>query len=160
MSLARSSHNAWRNFLAVVVLWLGLLPLAACGQTNSVTVHTQKGDTSFNVEIADTPALRRKGLMFRDHLAPDAGMLFDFKQPQKVAFWMQNTLIPLDMIFIGADGVVRNVHANARPLDTTSIPSDGPVRFVLEIAGGRAAEIGLAAGDTVSGAAISAPASP
>lgn len=159
MSFGRTTIEVRRAFLALVVVLFGFTPLAACGQSNAVTVHTQKGDTSFAVEIADTQPLRQKGLMFRDHLAPDAGMLFDFKKSQQVAFWMQNTLIPLDMVFIGADGVVRNVHAKAQPLDTTPIPSDGPVRYVLEIAGGRAAEIGLVVGDTVSGAGIAAPVS-
>ncbi|MDF2982005.1 MAG: hypothetical protein K0Q69_1777, partial [Devosia sp.] len=92
---------------------------------------------------------RAKGLMYRETLAPDAGMLFDFKESREVSFWMSNTLIPLDMVFITAEGLVANVHANARPLDLTSIPSDGPVMFVLEIPGGRAKELGIAAGDRV-----------
>jgi uncharacterized membrane protein (UPF0127 family) len=74
-------------------------------------------------------------------------MLFDYGHEQLASFWMQNTLIPLDMIFIGADGVVKTIHVNARPLDTTSIPSEVPIRFVLEIPGGRSTEIGLAVGD-------------
>jgi uncharacterized membrane protein (UPF0127 family) len=124
--------------------------LAACSSAESrLTLHTAKGDFAFNVEIADDDAERAKGLMFRDHLAPDAGMLFDYGHEQLASFWMQNTLIPLDMIFIGADGVVKNIHVNARPLDTTSIPSGVPVRFVLEIPGGRSVEIGLAIGDHV-----------
>src|SRR5690606_3565408 len=107
------------------------------------------GDFTFKVEVVDTPETRARGLMFRRELAPDAGMLFDFEESRPVAFWMMNTFIPLDMIFIRADGTVANVHVNARPQDPTSIPSDGPVMFVLEIAGGRSAEIGLAAGDRV-----------
>jgi hypothetical protein len=87
--------------------------------------------------------------MFREELADDAGMLFDFQQEAVVSFWMQNTLIPLDMIFIGSDGIVKSVHVNARPLDTTSISSRYPVRFVLEIPGGRSREIGLEPGDVV-----------
>ncbi len=110
-------------------------------------LHTAKGDFTFTVEIADTDEARAKGLMFRTELAPDAGMLFDYHSEQQTAFWMQNTLIPLDMIFIGADGVVKTIHVNAKPLDTTSIPSQVPVQFVLEIAGGRSQEIGLAVGD-------------
>ena len=86
--------------------------------------------------------------MFRTSLAPDAGMLFDYHQEQQAAFWMQNTLIPLDMIFIAADGTVKTIHVNARPMDPTSIPSEVPVRFVVEIAGGRSQEIGLKVGDT------------
>jgi uncharacterized membrane protein (UPF0127 family) len=124
--------------------------LAACSNAESrLVLHTAKGDFAFNVEIADDGAERAQGLMFRDHLAADAGMLFDYGREQLASFWMQNTLIPLDMIFIGADGVVKNIHVNARPLDTTSIPSGVPVRFVLEIPGGRSVEIGLAIGDHV-----------
>lgn len=124
-------------------------PLAACSEENTLVVHTAKGNFPFTVEIAETDAERARGLMFRQELADDAGMLFDFHEERPVAFWMQNTFIPLDMIFIRADGTVQNIHANARPQDTTSIPSDGPVRFVLEIPGGRAAEIGLEPGDKV-----------
>jgi hypothetical protein len=85
--------------------------------------------------------------MFRTSLAPDAGMLFDYHHEQEADFWMQNTLIPLDMVFIAADGTVKTIHVNARPLDTTPIPSGVPVRFVVEIAGGRSVEIGLKVGD-------------
>jgi uncharacterized membrane protein (UPF0127 family) len=74
-------------------------------------------------------------------------MLFDYHREQQTSFWMQNTLIPLDMIFISADGIVKTIHANAQPRDTTSIPSQVPVRFVMEIPGGRSEEIGLKVGD-------------
>jgi len=104
---------------------------------------------SFKVEIADNDASRERGLMFRKSLAPDAGMLFDFKTPQQVAFWMKNTLIPLDMVFIDEHGTVVNVAANATPLSEANIPSAAPVLGVLEIKGGRAAEIGVQAGDQV-----------
>ena len=137
--------------LAVALLCvLVLAPVAACSDESRLTVHTAKGDFAFTVEMADTPKARETGLMFRTELAPDAGMLFDFGKEQQVAFWMQNTLIPLDMVFIAADGTIRNIHVNAKPRDPTAIPSDGPVRFVLEIAGGRSVEIGAMAGDTIS----------
>jgi hypothetical protein len=74
-------------------------------------------------------------------------MLFDFKETREVSFWMRNTFIPLDMVFIGADGTVESIHVNARPHDPTSIPSGAPVQYVLEIPGGRSAEIGLKPGD-------------
>jgi uncharacterized protein len=134
--------------LAVAVLVLGVA--SACSADNVAVLHTAKGDFAFNIEIADTEAAREKGLMFRSSLAPDAGMLFDYFHEQLATFWMQNTLIPLDMVFIAADGTVKTIHPNARPMDTTTIPSEVPVRFVLEIAGGRAAEIGLAVGDKMS----------
>jgi uncharacterized membrane protein (UPF0127 family) len=124
-----------------------LLGVTACSAENRAVLHTAKGDFAFTVEIADTNEERALGLMHRATLAPDAGMLFDYHTEQLTAFWMQNTLIPLDMIFIGADGIVKTIHVNARPMDTTSIPSEVPVRFVLEIPGGRSTEIGLKVGD-------------
>lgn len=134
----------------LAVFMLASLALAACSNAESkLVLHTAKGDFAFTVEIADDGAERAQGLMFRDHLAADAGMLFDYHTEQLASFWMQNTLIPLDMIFIGADGIVKNIHVNARPLDTTSIPSEFPIRFVLEIPGGRSTEIGLAVGDKI-----------
>ncbi|UYO00027.1 MAG: DUF192 domain-containing protein [Devosia sp.] len=126
------------------------LPLAACSDDGQLTLHTQAGDHAISVEVVDTPETRAKGLMYVQELAPDAGMLFDFKEERLVSFWMRNTFIPLDMIFIAADGTVRNIHVNARPHDDTSIPSGAPVQFVLEIPGGRSEELGLEVGDTVS----------
>jgi len=133
------------RWLAAAVL---LAAAAACSSPDSHAVfHTSKGDFGFTIEIADTAAQRERGLMFRTSLAPDAGMLFDYHTEQQASFWMQNTLIPLDMIFIGSDGIVKTIHVNARPMDTTAIPSQVPIRFVMEIAGGRSAEIGLKVGD-------------
>lgn len=129
-----------------IALLLTAMPAARADDSHAV-LHTKKGDFAFNIEVVDTEAGRERGLMFRKSLAPDAGMLFDFLTPQMVAFWMKNTLIPLDMVFIAADGTVETVHANAVPSDLTPIPSGAPVRFVLEIAGGRAAAIDLAPGD-------------
>ncbi|KKB11567.1 hypothetical protein VE25_12125 [Devosia geojensis] len=126
-----------------------MLPLAACSDEGRLVLNTATGAHTFNVEVVDTPETRARGLMFREELADDAGMLFDFETENTVSFWMMNTLIPLDMIFIGADGVVKTIHVNARPQDPTSIPSRVPVRFVLEIPGGRSREIGLEPGDTV-----------
>jgi uncharacterized membrane protein (UPF0127 family) len=128
---------------------IAFAPLAACSDEGKLVLHTASGDHAFHVEVVDTPEGRSKGLMFVQELADDAGMLFDFKEERPVSFWMQNTLIPLDMVFVGADGVVKTVHANARPMDTTSIPSGAPVQYVLEIPGGVAASIGLQPGDTM-----------
>ena len=131
------------------LLLLVLLPLTACAADDRLVIKSKNGDHAFTVEVVDTDESRAKGLMYRESLAPDAGMLFDFKETREVSFWMSNTLIPLDMIFITAEGLVANIHSNARPRDLTSIPSDGPVMFVLEIPGGRSKELGLAAGDRV-----------
>lgn len=126
-----------------------LFTLGAVADDSQLTIKTAAGEHHFAVEVVDTNEGRAQGLMFRTSLAPDAGMLFDFKESRQVSFWMQNTLIPLDMLFIRHDGTIANVHVNAKPLDPTSIPSDGPVEFVLEIPGGRSVELGIKAGDTV-----------
>ena len=126
-----------------------LFATTALADDTQLTVKSTNGEHHFTVEIADTPAEQQKGLMFRQELGPDAGMLFDFHESRQVSFWMQNTLIPLDMLFIRTDGSIANIHVNAHPLDPTSIPSDGPVEFVLEIPGGRSVELGIKAGDTV-----------
>ena len=140
--------------LAFVLLLLSVA--SACSADNRGVFHTAKGDFAFNLEIADTEAQREKGLMFRTELAPDAGMLFDYHSEQQTAFWMQNTLIPLDMIFIAADGTVKTIHVNARPMDTTAIPSVVPVQFVVEIKGGRSEEIGLKVGDKFENSRVKA----
>lgn len=112
-------------------------------------VVTPSGRTRLFVEIADTEAKREKGLMFRKEVPPDRGMLFDFKTPREVAFWMKNTLIPLDIIYIRADGSVLSIARNTTPLSEAPIPSGGPIVGVLELAGGRAGELGLMPGDRI-----------
>lgn len=118
-------------------------------KTEPLEIVTPSGRTKLTVEVADTPPTRERGLMYRKSLAPDRGMLFDFRKPQPVAFWMRNTLIPLDLVFIRADGTVLSIARNARPLDESPIPSGGPIRGVLELAGGRAAQIGVLPGDRI-----------
>jgi len=110
---------------------------------------TEKGPVRFLVEVADSPTEREYGLMCRKALAPDRGMLFDFGRPQELAFWMRNTLIGLDIIYIGGDGRVISIVRNARPLDESPLPSGGAARAVLELPAGRAAQIGLLPGDAV-----------
>ena len=131
--------------------------LAHCGQrpqslrTEPLQIATAQGVARFTVEIADTGRTREIGLMCRTHMAANRGMLFDFKRPQFVQFWMKNTLIPLDMLFIGPDGRVVTIVANAKPMDQTPVPQPAVVALgVLEIAGGRAAALGIASGDKVS----------
>ncbi len=100
----------------------------------------------FAVEVADTPMARAKGLMFRETLAPDAGMFFVYEQSKTVQFWMKNTRLPLDMLFFDRAGVLTRIHANARPEDATPIFGGSDIRFVLEINAGRAEALGLAPG--------------
>ena len=118
-------------------------------RTEPLTVMTAHGPVRFTAEIADTDRKREVGLMFRKSMGPNQGMLFDFKTTQPVAFWMKNTLIPLDMLFITADGHVLSVAHDAIPMNETPIPSGGSVLAVFEIAGGRAAALGIEPGDMV-----------
>lgn len=130
---------------------LGLLLGALGAGAEPLAVRGRSGEHRFEVELAVTPGDKARGLMFRQSLAPDAGMLFLYQRPQPISFWMRNTLIPLDIVFIGTDGRISRIHARARPLDETPIPSGGPILAVLEIPGGRAAALGLAIGDRVRG---------
>ncbi|MBD3786404.1 MAG: DUF192 domain-containing protein [Sphingomonadales bacterium] len=132
----------------------GLARAEACRADLARLALTSGGAAQFSIEIADDEAERSQGLMNRDHLARGAGMLFVYPTERPVAFWMRNTLIPLDMIFIDARGAVVHVHANATPHDETPIPSGAPVRFVLEINGGLAQAIGIGPGAVLRHPAI------
>ncbi len=103
----------------------------------------------FKVELALTPDQQARGLMHRTELAPGTGMLFVFPDVSEKSFYMKNTLIPLDMIFIRKDGYIHRIHENAVPHDLTSIPSNGPVYAVLEVVGGTASRLNIRAGDLV-----------
>lgn len=116
---------------------------------SSLTIETAKGRHSLSIELALTAAQHRKGLMFRRKMAADAGMLFDYKFPQRIAMWMKNTLIPLDMLFIAADGRIVNIVQRTVPFSETAISSRGKVRAVLEINGGTAQRLGIKEGDRV-----------
>ena len=116
---------------------------------SSLVIATAGRDLKFEVELALDDEHRSHGLMFRKKLGPYEGMLFDFFQEMPVAFWMKNTLIPLDMLFIAADGTIKHIRANAVPQTTDPIPSNYPVRAVLEINGGSAALLGIKPGDKV-----------
>ena len=135
---------------------LMLAAVAARGQPadvqfkrSSLTIVAGGRELKFEVDLATNDAERSHGLMFRKQLGAYEGMLFDFYQEMPVSFWMKNTLIPLDMVFIAADGTVKHVHANAVPMSTDAIPSLYPVRAVLEINGGSAALLGIKPGDKV-----------
>jgi uncharacterized membrane protein (UPF0127 family) len=108
------------------------------------------GRHHFTVEAARTSDQQGQGLMFRTALAADEGMIFPFPQPRMASFWMRNTLIPLDMIFVRADGTIARIAANTVPHSEESVSSGEPVAAVLEIKGGRAAELGIVEGDRVS----------
>jgi uncharacterized membrane protein (UPF0127 family) len=118
-------------------------------QHSSLVIDTGNRAIKFDIELALNDTERARGLMFRDKLGPYEGMLFDFYQEAPVSFWMKNTLIPLDMLFIAGDGTIKHIHANATPLSTDTIPSEFPVRAVLEINGGSARLLGIKPGDRV-----------
>ena len=103
----------------------------------------------FRVEMAATAAEQARGLMFRTALGTDEGMIFPMSPPRVASFWMRNTVIPLDLIFVGPDGRITNIAANAVPYDERPLSSTGLVKGVLELSGGRAAELGIVAGDLV-----------
>lgn len=123
------------------------------GRANKFTdlvVETQGGSSHlFRVELADSPGERAEGLMYRKSMDDDAGMIFDFDRQKPVTFFMKNTYIPLDLIFIDRDGIIKTIHENAVPKSLKSIRSGVPVISVLEINGGLVATLGLSVGDLV-----------
>ena len=114
-----------------------------------LTISSNGREQRFIVEVARTGEEQAMGLMFRTQLAPDRGMIFPMDPPRNARFWMRNTLIPLDMIFVRADGTIANIEANIVPYSEEPVRSVGPVAAVLEIPGGRSAELGIKPGDRV-----------
>lgn len=112
-----------------------------------VTVKGDFGQARFFIALADEPHERSEGLMFVEEMATLEGMLFVYDTPQRTTFWMRNTLIPLDMLFAGPDGVILRIHENAVPLDETTIDGGDGVQAVLEINGGLSARLGINEGD-------------
>ena len=135
-------------FVCITLLLAGGRGHAA--ERSVLEIASKTGVHSFSVEVVDNEADRAKGLMFRKSLPEGTGMLFDFKTEQDVAFWMKNTYIPLDMIFIRADGRILRIAENAEPMSTRQIPSGGPVLAVLEVIAGTARKLGIAPGDRVA----------
>ncbi len=145
-----AAPRRWPGLLAVfVLLGLGGAGAATAQALDKLEIVTETGVHVFSVELARSDAEREKGLMYRRFMPADRGMLFDFKREEPVMFWMKNTYIPLDMIFISRGGVVTSIAANAEPLSERLIPSGGPCYGVLELNGGVAASIGVKPGDKV-----------
>lgn len=136
-----------RAVLGLLVWLVGATTLWAenC-RDGELRLRSEGAELRFTIELAQTPAERSQGLMFRESLPRGAGMLFVFERPQRVAFWMKNTLIPLDLIFVDQAGIVTHVHPNAIPHDETAIPGGDAVFAVLEINGGLAARYGIVPG--------------
>jgi len=150
--MGNGNTAVWLTRLAAgIALSLGLWALPAAAEDTvcrSDTAHLRGpfGQARFTVELADEPKEREIGLMNRESMAASAGMLFVYERPQRVRFWMRNTLIPLDMIFMDRRGVVVKVHHNAVPLDETFIEGGRGIAAVLEINGGMARALGIEAG--------------
>lgn len=126
---------------------------SACARDDAAArtvLHTSGGDVAVTVELAATPERRNFGLMYRKELGADAGMLFLFERPQHLTFWMKNTVLPLDMLFIGADHRVVGIVKNAVPFTTTPRAIDGESQYVLEVNAGFSDRHGVRDGDAVS----------
>ena len=142
-----------RFITAPIVLAFALVASAATAlPVTTITVDAGKSRHAFKVEIAGDHASQEKGLMYRKTMAPDAGMIFDFHQDVMTSFWMKNTTLPLDIIFIRADGTISSIAADAVPMSETPIPSSEPVRAVLELNAGRSAALGIVPGARVHSA--------
>jgi uncharacterized membrane protein (UPF0127 family) len=144
--MARLARQGAAGFLALTLL---AQSGALAASTGTLVLKTATGDHRFNIEVAETDQERGLGLMFRRSLPENAGMLFIYDRPQPAAMWMRNTLIPLDMVFIAADGTVHRIETHTEPFSTAVIPSDGDVLAVLELNAGQADKIGLKRGDKV-----------
>lgn len=143
-----------RTLLLLLAAMASLRTPCAAAQLQSfarspLTILTARGARSFTVELAQSPEQMEQGLMFRRQLAPDAGMLFDYKVPTVATMWMKNTLIPLDMLFVDEHGRIVNIHERAVPESTAIIAAGAPVRAVIELNGGTAARLGIKPGDRV-----------
>jgi uncharacterized protein len=139
-----------RGLLAALALATLLEAGAAAAQNvEPLTIDSAEERFEFEVEVAATPAERSRGLMYRRLLADDRGMLFDFGSTGPASMWMRNTYIPLDMLFIEANGRIRKIAAETEPLSENVVSSDGPVRAVLELRGGIAGELGIEPGDQI-----------
>jgi uncharacterized protein len=137
-------------------LVMGSAPALAL-DPGELLIETPAGQHRFTVELAATPSERSRGLMFRRAMQPDHGMLFDFRAPQPVAFWMKNTPLPLDMLFIDEAGVIVQIAADTVPHSETPIPSEQPIRAVLELKAGTAKRLGITAGAKVRHAIFAGP---
>ena len=135
---------------AVTLPFVGTAGGVAAAELQPLEIASKGGVHVFAVEMASTSAEQAKGLMFRRELPEGQGMLFDFHHEQPTSFWMKNTYIPLDMIFIRGDGRILRIAENTVPLSEALVPSGGPVRAVLEVNAGMARKLGIAPGDRVA----------
>jgi uncharacterized membrane protein (UPF0127 family) len=143
--------NFRRILLALCLALASVAPAVADTlEKRDLTITTSAGPQHFIVELARTPEQRQRGLMYRQDLAADAGMLFVYAGDGEIDMWMENTLLPLDMIFFAADGRIIKVAERTVPLSEATIGSDGPARGVLEVNGGTAGRLGIKVGDRLT----------
>lgn len=144
-------------------LVVGFVLLAACAgrstalPVETIVIDTREGEATFRVEVARDIESQERGLMNRRHMAPDVGMLFDFHRAQFVTFWMKDTYIPLDMLFVRADGTISTIAPHATPMSTDPIRSAEPIVVVIEVNGGRAHDLGIEPGNKVHAAEFGEP---
>ena len=136
-------------FLALFGLSLGAATRITAFEKSTLIIDTVAGPRRFAIELAVSPREQEQGLMFRRKLAPDAGMLFDFGAVRPAAFWMHDTPLSLDMLFIAANGRIADIHEGATPMSDAIIVSKVPVRAGLELAGGTVGRLGIRVGDVV-----------
>lgn len=151
--LATICSTAFATIAGAAFATVATVASAECAD-DRVELRGDWGTARFSVEVADEPQERAIGLMNRENLSRSAGMLFVYERPQRVMFWMKNTLIPLDMIFVDETGTVTRVHENAIPLDETGIDGGEGVKYVLEINGGLAGRLGISPGTELRHPAI------
>jgi uncharacterized membrane protein (UPF0127 family) len=145
----RAALGAAWLLVAALVLTASLPGPANAMRRDTVKLVTQSATHTIDVEITETAQEKAQGLMFRTRLDDRSGMLFFYDRPQEITMWMRNTYIPLDMVFIRADGVVHRIEARTEPLSENIIASRGDVVACLELAGGAAERLGLKPGDRV-----------
>ena len=149
MGSSATINRIWAVCLFLAICLGSSLSASQRCTDGSVLIVGKFGEARFTVELADEPEERSRGLMHRESMARSAGMLFVYEHPQPAAFWMKNTLIPLDMIFTDSTGRIVHIHENAIPHDETPIPGGNDVFAVLEINGGLSAKFGIKTGDTL-----------
>ena len=144
-------HPLRTLLVAAVLAFVALGARAELAQfaTSTLIIDTASGPQHFDIEMATTPAEQQQGLMYRTKLAADAGMLFVFPEKQTAVFWMKNTLLPLDMLFIAADGRIADIRERAVPMSEAEISSKVPVKAVLEVNGGTVDRLKIKIGDLV-----------
>jgi|CeladaMinimDraft_18_1061708.scaffolds.fasta_scaffold00013_196 uncharacterized membrane protein (UPF0127 family) len=134
---------------AVAAMLVVVPPLDAKMRRDTLVLVTATGEHKIEIEVAETPQEKAIGLMFRPNVPPNTGMLFPYETAQEITMWMRNTYVSLDMVFIRADGTVHRIEERTEPFSERTIPSQGPVTAVLELAAGEAARLGLKPGDRV-----------